>query len=45
MSQDGPPANPPADIGQACLFLASPASSMISGQAIGIDGHTEAYHL
>jgi NAD(P)-dependent dehydrogenase (short-subunit alcohol dehydrogenase family) len=35
----------PSEIADLCLFLASPASSMISGQAIGIDGHTEAYHL
>lgn len=35
----------PREIADLCLFLASPASSMISGQAIGIDGHTETYHL
>jgi NAD(P)-dependent dehydrogenase (short-subunit alcohol dehydrogenase family) len=35
----------PAEIADLCLFLASPAASMISGQAIGIDGHTETYHL
>ena len=35
----------PSEIADLCLFLASPASSMISGQAIGIDGHTETYHL
>ena len=35
----------PSEIAALSLFLASPASSMISGQAIGIDGHTEAYHL
>ena len=35
----------PQEIADLCLFLASPASSMISGQAIGIDGHTETYHL
>jgi NAD(P)-dependent dehydrogenase (short-subunit alcohol dehydrogenase family) len=34
----------PSEIADLCLFLASPASSMISGQAIGIDGHTETYH-
>jgi NAD(P)-dependent dehydrogenase (short-subunit alcohol dehydrogenase family) len=33
------------DIAAMCLFLASPASAMISGQAIGVDGHTETYHL
>ncbi|MEN9645543.1 MAG: hypothetical protein RL238_2212 [Actinomycetota bacterium] len=35
----------PQEIADLCLFLASPASSMISGQAIGVDGHTETYHL
>jgi NAD(P)-dependent dehydrogenase (short-subunit alcohol dehydrogenase family) len=35
----------PEDVAAMCLFLASPASSMITGQAIGVDGHTEAYHL
>lgn len=35
----------PTEIADLCLFLASPASKMISGQAIGIDGHTETYHI
>jgi len=35
----------PEDIAGLCLFLASPAASMITGQAIGVDGHTETYHL
>jgi NAD(P)-dependent dehydrogenase (short-subunit alcohol dehydrogenase family) len=35
----------PEDIAGMCLFLASPSSSMITGQAIGVDGHTETYHL
>jgi NAD(P)-dependent dehydrogenase (short-subunit alcohol dehydrogenase family) len=35
----------PSEIADLCLFLASPASSMISGQALGIDGHTETFHL
>jgi NAD(P)-dependent dehydrogenase (short-subunit alcohol dehydrogenase family) len=35
----------PAEIADLCVFLASPAASMISGQAIGLDGHTETYHL
>jgi NAD(P)-dependent dehydrogenase (short-subunit alcohol dehydrogenase family) len=35
----------PSEIADLCLFLASPASKMISGQALGIDGHTETYHL
>jgi NAD(P)-dependent dehydrogenase (short-subunit alcohol dehydrogenase family) len=35
----------PSEIADLCRFLASPASSMISGQAIAVDGHTETYHL
>ncbi len=35
----------PDEIADMCLFLASPASKMITGQAIGVDGHTEAFHL
>lgn len=35
----------PSEIADLCLFLSSPASAMISGQAIGVDGHTETYHL
>ncbi|MBI5090567.1 MAG: SDR family oxidoreductase [Actinobacteria bacterium] len=35
----------PGEIADLCVFLASPAASMISGQAIGVDGHTETYHL
>lgn len=35
----------PSEIAELCVFLASPAASMISGQAIGLDGHTETYHL
>jgi NAD(P)-dependent dehydrogenase (short-subunit alcohol dehydrogenase family) len=35
----------PSEIADLCLFLASTAASMISGQAIGLDGHTETYHL
>ena len=35
----------PEEIADLCLFLASPAARMISGQAIAIDGHTETYHL
>jgi NAD(P)-dependent dehydrogenase (short-subunit alcohol dehydrogenase family) len=35
----------PSEIADLCVFLASPAASMISGQAIGLDGHTETYHL
>jgi NAD(P)-dependent dehydrogenase (short-subunit alcohol dehydrogenase family) len=35
----------PAEIADLCLFLASPAARMISGQAIAVDGHTETYHI
>jgi NAD(P)-dependent dehydrogenase (short-subunit alcohol dehydrogenase family) len=35
----------PAEIADLCLFLASPAAKMISGQAIAVDGHTETYHI
>jgi NAD(P)-dependent dehydrogenase (short-subunit alcohol dehydrogenase family) len=35
----------PSEIADLCLFLASPAAGMISGQAITIDGHTETYHI
>jgi NAD(P)-dependent dehydrogenase (short-subunit alcohol dehydrogenase family) len=35
----------PSEIAALCVFLASPAASMITGQAIGLDGHTETYHL
>jgi NAD(P)-dependent dehydrogenase (short-subunit alcohol dehydrogenase family) len=35
----------PTEIADLCVFLASPAASMITGQAIGLDGHTETYHL
>ena len=31
----------PADVAALALFLASPAGARISGQAIGLDGHTE----
>jgi NAD(P)-dependent dehydrogenase (short-subunit alcohol dehydrogenase family) len=35
----------PEEIADMCWFLASPASAMVSGQAIAVDGHTETYHL
>jgi NAD(P)-dependent dehydrogenase (short-subunit alcohol dehydrogenase family) len=35
----------PQEISDACLFLASPAAKMISGQALTIDGHTETFHM
>ena len=30
----------PEEIADMCVFLASPASKMVSGQAISVDGHT-----
>lgn len=35
----------PSEIADMCVFLGSPASKMVSGQAISVDGHTEAFHL
>ncbi|MFZ4718761.1 MAG: SDR family oxidoreductase [Ilumatobacteraceae bacterium] len=35
----------PSEIADMCLFLASPAAAMVSGQAIAVDGHTETFHL
>ena len=35
----------PQEIADLCLFLASPRASMISGQAIAIDGNTETFHI
>jgi NAD(P)-dependent dehydrogenase (short-subunit alcohol dehydrogenase family) len=35
----------PREIADACLFLASPAARMISGQALAVDGHTETFHM
>jgi NAD(P)-dependent dehydrogenase (short-subunit alcohol dehydrogenase family) len=32
---------PPEDIASLAIYLASPAGALISGQVIGIDGHTE----
>lgn len=35
----------PGEIADLCLFLASDAASMISGQAIAVDGNTETFHI
>jgi NAD(P)-dependent dehydrogenase (short-subunit alcohol dehydrogenase family) len=35
----------PDEIADLCLFLASDAARMISGQAIAVDGHTETFHI
>lgn len=34
----------PEEIASMCLFLASPAAKMVTGQSIAIDGHTETFH-
>ena len=34
----------PEEIADMAVFLGSPASKMVSGQAISVDGHTETYH-
>jgi NAD(P)-dependent dehydrogenase (short-subunit alcohol dehydrogenase family) len=35
----------PDEIADMCLFLASPAARMVTGQAIAVDGHTETFHI
>lgn len=35
----------PEEIADMCVFLASPAGKMVSGQAIAVDGHTETFHI
>lgn len=35
----------PSEVADMCLFLASPASKMVSGQAIAVDGHSETFHM
>lgn len=33
------------EIADMCLFLASPAAKMVTGQAIAVDGNTETFHI
>ena len=35
----------PEEIAGMCLFLSSPASRMVNGQAIAVDGHSETFHI
>lgn len=35
----------PEEIADMCLFLASPAARMVTGQAIAVDGHSETFHI
>ncbi len=35
----------PDEIADLCVFLASDAARMITGQAIAVDGHTETFHI
>jgi NAD(P)-dependent dehydrogenase (short-subunit alcohol dehydrogenase family) len=35
----------PEEIADMCVFLASPAARMVTGQAIAVDGHTETFHI
>ncbi|MFN0192378.1 MAG: SDR family oxidoreductase [Aestuariivirga sp.] len=34
-----------AEVAALCVFLASPAAAMITGQDIAIDGHVEVFHI
>ncbi len=35
----------PEEVADMCVFLASPAAKMVTGQAIAVDGHTETFHI
>ena len=35
----------PSEVAALCIFLASPAAAMISGQALAIDGNSETFHI
>ncbi|HEY7257671.1 MAG TPA: SDR family oxidoreductase [Gaiellales bacterium] len=35
----------PEEVADMCVFLASDAARMVTGQAIAVDGHTETFHI
>jgi NAD(P)-dependent dehydrogenase (short-subunit alcohol dehydrogenase family) len=35
----------PEEIADMCVFLATDAARMVTGQAIAVDGHTETFHI
>jgi NAD(P)-dependent dehydrogenase (short-subunit alcohol dehydrogenase family) len=44
-SQSVPRFVEPSEIADMCAFLASSRASMVNGQVIAVDGHTETFHI